>query len=382
MQLPFPVDTYRQRVERVRSALRDHGVDGLVVTQPDTVHWLSGFDTIGYLWPQALVIETADGDPELVTRTTEGPSAAASSWLTDVRLYDIAKQAPTDFIAAAVRAHGLAGRRIGVDMQAFTLVPTVWQAIQHELPGTTWVDMSVAVADVRLVKEALELEYQRKAAEIADHAIERVRDSIRPGVSETELAGIASLALGEAGSEYAAIPPMIVSGERTALVHALAGHRSVGRGDLVCVELAGVVHRYHAVAMRTFSVGRPSARVRAVSDCLAEATVAAIESAVPGAKAPVPDQRCNEVLDRLDLSRRRCHRIGYSLGVAYPPGWLEPMTLVEGDDHVLAPGMSFTIEPNLSLADEGFGLKCGETIACVEGGSQRWSRLEIGTVEL
>lgn len=382
MHLPFPIHTYRHRVARVRALLAEQELAGMVVTQPDTINWLTGFDTIGYLWPQALVLATDGGDPELVTRTTEAPSAAASSWLSDVRLYDIARQAPTDVIAAAARDHGLGTGRVGIDMQAFTLVPTVWQALQDALPGTTWIDLSVAVADVRLVKEPMELEYQRKAAAMADLAVERVRDAIRPGVSEVELAGIASLALGEAGSEYAAIPPMVVSGERTALVHALAGNRCVARGDLVCVELAGVAARYHAVVMRTFSVGPMSARARAVSDCLAEATSAAIESAVPGTKAPVPDQRCNEILDRLDLSRRRCHRIGYSLGIAYPPGWLEPMTLVEGDDHVLAPGMSFTIEPNLSLADEGFGMKSGETIACVEGGSQRWSRLGIGTVEL
>lgn len=382
MHLPFPIDTYRRRVARVRAALAEAGLVGLVATQPDTINWLTGFDTIGYLWPQALILPTEGGEPELVTRTTEGPSAAASSWLSEVRLYDIARQAPTEVIAAAASDHGLADGRVGIDMQAFTLVPAVWQAIQQGLPRTTWVDMSAAVADVRLVKEPMELEYQRRAAAMADRAVEAVRDAIRPGVSEVELAGVAALALGEAGSEYAAIPPMVVSGERTALVHALGTNRSVSRGDLVCVELAGVAARYHAVVMRTFSVGPMGPRARAVSECLADATRAAIESAVPGAKAPVPDRRCNEILDRLDLSRRRCHRIGYSLGIAYPPGWLEPMTLVEGDDHVLAPGMSFTIEPNLSLADEGFGMKSGETVACVESGSQRWSHLEIATVEL
>lgn len=382
MQLPFPIETYRKRIGRVRSDASEVGLDGVVVTQPDTVNWLCGFDTIGYLWPQALVIDASDADPELVTRTTEGPSAAASSFLAEVRLYDIARETPAEVIAAAVRNRGLGSGTVGVDMTAFTLVPTVWAALQQALPDVSWVDISRLVTDARLIKEPAELEYQRKAAEIADYALTQVAAAIRPGVSETELAGVASLALGQAGSEYAAIPPMIVSGERSALVHALAKNRTVGRGDIVCVELAGVVARYHAVLMRTFSVGPMSPRARAVSENLTEATEAAMAAAIPGAKAAAPDEACNEVLGRMDLVRRRCHRIGYSLGIAYPPGWLEPMTLVAGDDHVLEPQMSFTIEPNLSLADEGFGIKLGETVHLTEAGCERWSRLHLTTVEL
>ncbi len=382
MYLPFPIETYRQRIARLRVLMDDAGIEGLVVTQPDAIFWLCGFDTIGYLWPQALIIDIGESDPRLVTRTTEGPSAHASSWISDLHLYDIAKETPAERIAAGVADRGLSRAVLGIDMGAFTLVPSVWTALREALPEATFVDAGLLIADARLTKEPAELAYQRQAAAIADYAMATVQDAIEPGMSEGELAGVASLALGEAGSEYAAIPPMVVSGERTALVHALAGHRSVARGDLVCVELAGVVARYHAVVMRTFSVGPMSPRVAEVSDCLSEAMLAAIESAVPGTRAPVPDARCNAVLERLDLVRRRCHRIGYSLGIAYPPGWLEPMTLVEGDDHVLAPGMSFTIEPNLSLADEGFGLKLGETVACVESGSERWSKLEPRTVEV
>lgn len=382
MQLAFPIETYRTRLARVRRDAADAGLDGLVVTQPDTVNWLCGFDTIGYLWPQALVLDCSEADPTLVTRTTEGPSAAASSFLSGVRLYDIARETPAEVIAAAVRERALASGTVGIDMSAFTLVPTVWAAIQQALDGVSWVDISRLVTDARLVKEPAELEYQRRAAEIADYALTQVAAAIRPGVSETELAGVASLALGQAGSEYAAIPPMIVSGERSALVHALAKNRTIGRGDVVCVELAGVVARYHAVVMRSFSVGPMSPRVRAVDETLTEATRAAMEAAVPGAKAAAPDEACNEVLGKLDLVRRRCHRIGYSLGIAYPPGWLEPMTLVEGDDHILEPNMSFTIEPNLSLAEEGFGLKLGETVHLTEDGCERWSRLHLGTVVL
>ncbi|MBX9718059.1 MAG: M24 family metallopeptidase, partial [Microbacteriaceae bacterium] len=227
----------------------------------------------------------------------------------------------------------------------------------------------------RLIKTDAELAYQRQAAEIADYAMETVLAALRPGISEVALAGIAAAALGEAGGEHAAIPPMVVSGERSALVHCMASRRTISRGDVVCIELAGVVHRYHAVLMRTAVVGRPTPRVAQVSETLVAAHRAAIEAAAPGNAVHLPEDAASAILDPAGLTKNRCHRIGYSLGVAYPPGWLEPMTMVKGDPHTFAPGMSFTVEPNLHLPEEGFGIKLGETVECTAEGARTMSRL-------
>ncbi|MEU0686384.1 M24 family metallopeptidase [Streptomyces uncialis] len=375
MELPFGLPTYDDRMRRVRARMAERGLDGLVVSMPDVVHWLTGVSSVGYLWPQALVIDSGDGEPEYVTRTTEEPGVHMLSWLRAPRVYDIATEDAVEVIADTVRRHGLDQAVVGIELGAFTLLPGNWDRLRALLPGVRWVDATDLVPGERLVKSPAEIAYQRQAAEMADHAMEQVFAAVRPGISETELAGIASHALGAAGSEFAAIPPMVVSGERSAMVHAMASRRTLSRGDVVCVEFAGVVHRYHAVLMRTIVIGEPSARVREVADCVERATEAAIAAAGPGAPAPAPDDACNAVLGELDLVRRRCHRIGYSLGVAYPPGWLEPMTLVEGDPHVLAPGMSFTVEPNLHLPDEGFGIKMGDTVVCEEGGARSLSRL-------
>lgn len=376
MQLAFDLPTYHERVRRTRAALGDQGLDAIVVTMPDAIHWLTGFDTIGYLWPQTLLIDGSDGEPTLHTRTTEEPGVRETSWLSDPVLYDIAQQDPMDVLATSIIARDLARGRIGVDLHAFTFLPVHYAALRERLPDVEWVDTTDLVAELRLVKSPAELAYQRQAARMADHAMRVALESLRPGISETEVAGIASRALGEAGSEFPAIPPMVVSGNRSALVHVMPTRRSLADGDVVCIELGAAVHRYHAIVMRTAVIGRPSARVTEVADCLKEALAAALAAAKPGAAAHEPDDAANAVLQRLDLVRRRCHRIGYSIGVAYPPGWLEPMMLVAGDQHVLGPGMSFSLEPNLTLADEGFGMKLGETVECLEGGAESMSELD------
>lgn len=227
---------------------------------------------------------------------------------------------------------------------------------------------------MRLIKSAAEIAYQRQAAEIADYTLARALAAVHPGISEVAVAGIAGQALGEAGSAHAAMPPMVVSGPRSAFVHRVASRRLNSPGDVVCIERGASFNRYHAIVTRTAAVGSPP-RVVEVMDCLAEALAAAYAAAVPGPPPSAPDQARRPVLARLDLVRRRCHRLGYSLGVAFPPGSREPMTRVAGDPHRFAPNMSFSLEPNRSLRDEGFGVKLGETALCTDAATVSLSRL-------
>jgi Xaa-Pro dipeptidase len=265
-------------------------------------------------------------------------------------------------------------------MASFTVLPAQWETLRRELPDARFRDGSLVVAEVRLVKEPQEVAYQRQAARWADIGLRAALEALRPGLTEVHLAGIVSEALGGAGSEYAAIPPMVASGERSPMVHAMPSRRAISPGDVVIIELAGVCHRYHAVVMRTAVLGSPPRRVADVAACLEEAIEAAIPKVAPGARAGEPEAACNEVLAGMDLVRRRCHRIGYSLGLAYPPTWLEAMFLHETDSHRIAPNMSFTIEPNLTLPDEGFGLKMGDTVLCTDGGGESLSSLGHGLV--
>ena len=367
LELAFPVAVYANRLADVQSRMRTSALDSMVVTMPDAVHWLTGVDSVGYLWPQGLIVP-AEGEPVFVTRTTEEPGVDACSWLRLRKFYDISVTDPVDALIDALRDSGVGTGRLGLETDAFTMLPSTHRRIVEAFPDATISDCSYLVPEARLIKTEAELAYQRQAAAIADYAMGEVVARLRPGISELELAGIAAHALGAAGGEHAAIPPMVVSGERSALVHCMASRRVIGRGDVVCIELAGVVHRYHAVLMRTAVVGEPSGRIREVAALQQQAHQAAIARTAPGIAVHEPEDAARAVLEPAGLHGNRCHRIGYSLGVAYPPGWLEPMTMVAGDEHVFAPGMSFTVEPNLHLPNEGFGLKLGETVECTDGG--------------
>jgi Xaa-Pro dipeptidase len=374
MLTAFSLATYRERQAKVRARIKGEGLDALVVAFPDNINYLTGFDSLGYLWYQALIVAENVQPARFFTRTSEIPCVHELSTIEDAVYYDIATEDPVQLVARALTAAGYARGRIGLEMHAFTFSPDQYLRLRKYLPDATFVD-TVAVAEERLIKSAQEVEYQRSAARMADHAMRAAFAAVRPGVSEVKIAGEISRALGEAGSEYAGIPPIVATGRRSTMTHAMPQRHVVSAGDVVILELAGVCNRYHAVLMRTAVVGKPSARVQEVADLLTEGFNAALAAVKPGAPVGSANTACNAVLDRLDLSKTRVHRIGYSLGIAYPPTWLEAMIVDEADPHVFEANMSFTIEPNLSLYDEGFGLKLGDTVLCTSTGCASLSEL-------
>src|SRR5699024_6503378 len=135
-----------------------------------------------YLWPQALIVPR-EGEVCYVTRTTEEAGVDALSWGTDKRLYDIAVEAPSDRIASTIKDHGAGeGSRVGIEMDACTVVASLWESLQKLIPGASWVDTSLLIPETRLVKEPAEVSYQRQAAAIADTAMREVLASLKAGM--------------------------------------------------------------------------------------------------------------------------------------------------------------------------------------------------------
>jgi Xaa-Pro dipeptidase len=157
------------------------------------------------------------------------------------------------------------------------------------------------------------------------------------------------------------------------MIHGMPSRRRLLAGDLVTIEHAGVFARYHVIVMRTISLGEPVARVREVARVQAEALAAGQAAVRPDGPVRAADDACRAVLRAAGLEAFLLHRLGFSLGVAYPPSWIEGMSIWAADPHRFAPGMVFSLEPNLCLAAEGFALKLGDTVLMGAGGPETLS---------
>ena len=208
MMTAFPLRTYRQRIEAVKRRMSERGLDALVINYPDNINYLTGFDSLGFLWYQALIISPKLANPIFLTRTSEEPCTYELSCLEEGIFYDIAKQDPLRIVADSLEGLGLSQGRIGLEMQASTFSALQYTTLLRHMPNAHFEDASVVVAEERLIKTAEEIEYQRSAARMADYGMRAAVDALRPGMSEVQIAGGVARARGDAGSEYAAISPM------------------------------------------------------------------------------------------------------------------------------------------------------------------------------
>src|SRR4029077_20963054 len=230
------------------------------------------------------------------------------------------------------------------------------------------------------IKSPQEMRYVRSAARFAQLGLDAARQTLKPGMTEIDLAAAVEGAMRRAGSDYWSIPTELASGPRTAGGHATPRDRVIESGDLVHLEFAGVERRYHATAVHTLAVGQPSRRARELYDLARASLAAGIAAARPGVRVGEVEEASLAPLRRAGLEGAALMRFGYGIGGAYPPIWLEPLQISRGFDQVLEPGMVFVLHAYIQLLEEGLGIIQGGTYAFT------WTGVEMlvgcGDVEL
>jgi ectoine hydrolase len=240
------------------------------------------------------------------------------------------------------------------------------------LPEARFANNGDLVNWARLVKSPREIELMREAGRICSHALNRAIKMMRPGVPQqnviAEIYHAQTMGVGGAGCDYAAICPLMPVGEGTSTPHLTWTDRSLPDDALVMIEIAGVRRRYHAPLTRTIYLGTPPAKVKDVAKVAVEGVDAGLAMARPGNTAEQVEAEWQAVLRRNGLSKES--RVGYSIGVAYPPDWGErTVSLRPGDHTVLADGMCFHIQAGLWLSD--FGVAISESFVVTPKGGDR-----------
>jgi ectoine hydrolase len=300
--------------------------------------------------PQAVLVLTVDPVLYWLSRGIDRPGAALTCWMPDDRLmaYDdsFVENPPRhamEFMAARLGDLGMARRRIGVPMDGCYFSARAHAVLAAALPGTL-VDADGLVARARIIKSEAELVLMREAASIAGAAMLEAAAAIRPGVRESDaaaqivarqVAGLDELA-GAYPAEWVTMP----SGRRAQAAHLTWADRRYEAGDCVNVELAGYRHRYHAGLSRTVVAGHAHGALESLAAATAEGMAAALEAATAGTTCEAVEAAFRAVVGRHGYAKPS--RIGYTLGVGYPPVWGErTASLRPGDTTVLHRGMAF-----------------------------------------
>ena len=366
--LAFPIEEYRARLNATRSRMSALEIDALLVTGPENICYLAGFQTPGYYFPQTLVV-THERDPQIVIRKFEGGNVDAFSWLdpSNLRTFED-NEAPMRRVAQTLRDEGVAERRIGIDFGSWFHTVRNHQELISLLNAATIVDASGLVEAERAIKSERELEYIRKAGRISSLAAGTAAEHLSRGTcTENELAAKVHESLVGDGGEYPGLPVFVSSGHRTMIPHAVWSGKAIESGEAVFLEVTGVVRRYAGPIFRTYHMGSPPNAFRDRATIVREMLDATIDAIAPGVTSNSVNDAAMRVARR--LGRGVTKRAGYSVGLNFPPDWGEGvfLDLKAGDETLLEPGMAFHIPQTLRLKGEA-PVAISETVIVTERG--------------
>ncbi|HEV2674012.1 MAG TPA: M24 family metallopeptidase [Aliidongia sp.] len=375
--LPFPPSEYANRLEQIRREMSTRGLDLLVVNDVANQHYVTGYDGWSFYTPQVVIVPL-DGEPVWIGRAMDAVGGRLTAWMRPDNIVgfpeDHVQQAdrhPMDWIGRWIADKGWGRGRIGIELEAYYYSPKAHARLTAALPDARFVDADLLVNWIRAVKSPAEIAYLRQGARLAEAAVRTAYEVIAPGVRECDAIAAIQTAQYAGHPDFAgditALPPTILAGENASAPHLMWSDRKFGQNDTVALELAGACRRYTAGLARTLQLGPKPRKVADVELAVIEGMDAVLDAMRPGILAHDVEAAWRRAIARHGLKKES--RIGYSIGVAYPPDWGEhTISLRQGDRTVLAPG--HVLHAILGMWMDGWGIEISETILVTPAGCE------------
>lgn len=359
-------DHYQARRERLLSQLSQAGLDGLLVSNPVNVTYLTGFSgdsSYLVLAPQQALLLSDGRFTEQIEE--ECPGLAAH----------IRPPSQTLQQAAGEVLKKLGLRSLGYDGAHLTVAD--FQTLRELAPTVDWKEERGRVEALRMCKDDWELEQIGQAIAIAEKAFAMFRVLLRGQDSEKELADSMEMYVRRAGGTCSSFPPIIAAGARAALPHAVPTARRLAADSLLLVDWGAAGRFYKSDLTRvlfrrttsTLYAPRGTATEqtdwRPVYAVVLKAQTQALAALRPGARAGDVDAAARAVISEAGYGDYFLHSVGHGIGLQVHEGpGLRP-----GAETRLEPGMVVTIEPGIYLPGRG-GIRIEDDAVITPDGCQ------------
>ncbi|MGQ9476935.1 MAG: M24 family metallopeptidase [Candidatus Bipolaricaulia bacterium] len=371
MRLRITEEEYRSRIERVRERLEERGADHLVLFGAKRIAWLTGYHLLATERPLALIMDQKRL-VALVPRL-ELEAAQACPLISEVHHYFEypGEGPPLKRLTSLLRG----AKRIIADSDGY---PGIWGYEGPKLSELVQAEVRVEpklIDELWLVKSPAEIELIRESAKWGALAHRKLQGLVRVGLSELELGLWASYEaskemLAALGPEYGGhlrggfpAEAGLISGERTALPHAMSWNRKIQPGDLLITGASADIWGYTSELERTMIVGEPTAEQRRYFSIMLEAQQLGLERSGPGVPLAEVDRTVHSFLVKRGMEPYLRHHTGHHLGFAPH----EPPFIDRNSKGEMQPGQVFSIEPGIYIPGHG-GYRHSDTILITEDG--------------
>ena len=390
---PEPVFTpaeYAGRLARVKSRMATGGIDCLFVSSPEGMYYLSGYRSAFTQSGQSpkqwsatsgIAVSLDHDDYILFDNDRETVMHRTYTGARDIRYFPPGRTRDgTAFVASELQSAGWLGGTIGLEFWNSRPNRAISERFQAHLEGegAEVVDGSDVLREVRWKKSPAEMARLREAGRIGCAGLRAAGQAIAPGTMEVAVLGELLGAMGREGGHVPAVVPPVLSGPKTAGLHALASERSICADEPVVVDLAGVSAHYHANLARTWWTGEPPAADRVMAEAAAGSLQVLKDNLLPGVQAATLAREMIRYYEDAGIWGRRSWVGGYEMGIAFPPAWtgnyvFDPLSEI-GQDMVFEPGIAFNFENQFFLHENRGLFFLIETVLLDEDGTHLLSR--------
>ena len=332
-----------KKIAEIQQFLRDEDLDAAFITTPDNVFYLSGFSSDPHERLLGVMVFKVS-EPFVICPLMEVPDVKAAGWPFEAIGHADTEDA-WDLVVKTVHKRGLAPLSVAIEKSHLTVERL--ERMNELFPGAKFSRLDEQLNNMRVIKDANELTHLRKAAELADYAIEVGCKEIAEGKTELEVLMAIEFELKKKGVQKMSFDTMVLSGPKTASPHGTPGDRKIQKGDFVLFDLGVVYNGYCSDITRTVAFGQPTDAQREIYETVRQAEQAAIDLVRPGVKAMELDKAARDVISNAGYGDYFTHRLGHGLGISvheYP-------SITGTNEFVLKEGMVFTIEPGIYHPD-------------------------------
>ena len=232
MGLHFSKEEFKSRKSKVLNSMKEQNIDALLMFRQESMYWLTGYDTFGYVFFQTLILDK-NGNIILLTRAPDLRQAQNTSNIENIRIWiDKDGSNPTDDLKIILDELNLKGKKLGIEYEAYGMTGRNALRLNESLKNYCNVeDQSELITKIRVVKSQEEIVYVKKAAELADKALDEVWKYAKAGVSESKILAEMNRVIFEGGGDYPANEFIIGSGKNALLCRYKAERQTLNKQD-------------------------------------------------------------------------------------------------------------------------------------------------------
>ena len=383
MALHFSKEEFQKRKDDVLKSMNKQNLDALLMFRQESMYWLTGYDTFGYVFFQTLVLDK-NGNLILLTRAPDLRQAQNTSNIEDIRIWvDKDKSNPTEDLKKILNELSLKGKKVGVEYEAYGMTGRNALRLNETLKDYCDLkDESELITKLRVIKSQEEIVYVKKAAELADNALDQAWKYCKAGVNEAKILAEMQKIVLEGGGDYPANEYIIGSGHNALLCRYQAEKRNLSVQDQLSIEWAGTYKHYHSAMFRTILLGKTDPKHIKMHEACVQALKNCESKLKPGNKIGEVFDIHAKTFDDLGFNKARMNACGYSLGSTFSPNWMDWPMLYTGNPYIIQPGNIFFMHMILMDSENQLAMNLGETYLVTKSGNERLGKQKLDLVIL